>query len=79
MPSPSSVSDAGSGTGVGVYRGPFATEREAVGLARAGIGADIWLSPSFSLALFGSWRLLGFEGRNIGHTLNTGVALAVHW
>jgi hypothetical protein len=67
-----------AGAGVGVRRGPFAFEREAVGLARAGVGVDLWLTPALSLGSSTAYRMVVI-GNAIGHGLRVGADLGLHW
>lgn len=66
------------GVGVGIRRPAFEARRRAVGLARLGLGVDLWLAPSFTLGASASYRL-SIIGDAVGHGLRTGVDLGVHW
>ncbi|MCA9651755.1 MAG: hypothetical protein KC501_17705 [Myxococcales bacterium] len=69
---------AEAGMGVGIRRAPFAAERQAVGLARLGLGVDFWLAPSFTLGVMTAYRL-AIIGKTVGHGLRAGVDLGIHW
>ena len=62
---------------VGAYAPPF-VKTEAAGGVRLGAGVDFWLGPTFTLSLGFDERLI-VVGRNVGHTLMTGVIAGLHW
>ncbi|MEM7160161.1 MAG: hypothetical protein AAF799_45405 [Myxococcota bacterium] len=66
------------GGGVGVRRGPFADTREAAGLARFGVGADLWLAPTFTAGASAAYRLMVLDN-TVGHGLRVGLDLGIHW
>jgi hypothetical protein len=66
------------GLGVGLRRGPFATEREAVGLTRVGAGVDFWLAPTLTLTASSAYRTV-ILGDAVGHGLRAGADLGIHW
>lgn len=66
------------GAGVGARRGPFATERQAVGLIRVGAGVDFWLAPSLSLGASAVYRTTILRD-TVGHGVRAGADLAIHW
>lgn len=66
------------GFGVGSRRGPFAVERQAVGLVRVGAGVDFWLAPTLTLGVSAIYRTL-FLGDAVGHALRTGADFGIHW
>lgn len=66
------------GAGVGSRRGPFALERQAVGLVRVGAGLDFWLAPTLTLGLSTVYRTI-LLGDAVGHGLRAGADFSVHW
>lgn len=66
------------GAGVGIYRAPFSDRGKAVGHVRGGLGMDVWIGKSFTLGLGATYRLL-VVGDALGHALQAGPDLAVHW
>jgi hypothetical protein len=66
------------GAGVGLRRGPFDIQRQAVGLLRVGAGVDFWLSPTFTLGVSTAYRTI-FLGDTVGHGLRTGADIGIHW
>ncbi len=66
------------GAGVGTYDPPFGTDTVAVGHGKFGVGADIWVSPTFTIGLGSAYRLLAIRD-DVGHTLQFGLDFAVHW
>jgi hypothetical protein len=63
---------------VGAYRAPFSDGPRATGGGRFGVGVDFWLGPTFTLSVAFDERLIAV-GRNVGHTLQTGLAAGLHW
>ena len=66
------------GGGIGVRRGPFADAREAAGLARFGVGGELWLAPTFTLGASAAYRLMVLD-KTVGHGLRAGLDLGIHW
>lgn len=66
------------GGGVGIRRSPFDARRRAVGLARLGVGLDLWLAPNFSIAASTAYRLTTL-GKAVGHGMRAGLDLGIHW
>lgn len=66
------------GAGVGVRRGPFAVERQAVGLVRVGAGVDFWLAPTLTLGASTAYRVV-ILGEDVGQGLRVGADLGLHW
>jgi hypothetical protein len=69
---------AQGGGGVGWYTGGKANTRPVVGAARVGLGVDFWLGPMFSLGLGVDYRLLAVR-KQLGHRLQSGLRLGIHW
>lgn len=66
------------GLGVGSRRGPFALERQAVGLVRVGAGVDFWLAPTLTLGASAVYRTI-ILGDAVGHALRAGADFGIHW
>lgn len=66
------------GLGVGSRRGPFALERQAVGLVRVGAGVDFWLAPTLTLGVSTIYRTI-ILGDAVGHGLRAGADFGIHW
>ncbi len=66
------------GAVVGIYRAPWADDPKVVAGARGGVGADVWLGPTFSLEFSVDPRLIVVDGA-AGLTLQAGVGATIHW
>lgn len=69
---------AEAGAGLGIRRDPLATRVDAAGLARVGMGTDLWLAPALSITPSVAYRFLVID-RFVGHSMRAGVDLGIHW